>query len=253
MSDRRSGVSVLQSSVNWALQQAHVRLGDDYDYGEVYSPTDTSLGGDCSGVAGWVLQALTQNPLTLPVDGNGRWLHVVSTESWPYDYANNQPAAPGTVGPFGTIAVASLDNIPADAALTINIEHGGGGEDSHMNVVVPLPNSLPYEGVVVESNGSYGSCTNGTGCYLSTDSLWTDHWYLPGPWTIDVNPWLPGDPIPGHQPDINPTGDNYTVQPGDTLYGIADAHGVTLEALEAANPQIHDPDTIYVGESVVIP
>jgi hypothetical protein len=240
-------VSVLQSSINWVLANAHARLGDPYDYGNVYSPTDLGLGGDCSGVVGWVLQALTQDPATLPVDGNGRWLHTVSTESWYYDYGSTTPASPGTVGPYGTIAVADLASIPADAALTINIMHDGGGEDSHMNCVVPLPGSLPYEGVIVESNGSYGSCTNGDGAYPPDASLWTDHWYLPGPWVMDVPPSV--DPTVTPPPASN----TYTVQDGDTLDSIAEQHDVSLSALESANPGVTNPDFIYPGETLVIP
>jgi hypothetical protein len=236
-------MSVLQSSVNWVLQQAHARLGDDYDYGRVYSPTDFEQGADCSGVVGWVLEALTNTPARMS------WAHVVSTESWPFDYGSNSPAAPGTVGPYGTIAVASLADIPADAALTIDIMHGGGGEDSHTNCVVPLPGSAPFDGVLVESNGTDGSCTNNSGAYPAGASLWTDHWYLPGPWIEDVPPQAPGDnpPTPG------PAGNTYRVQEGDTLSGIADKLGISVEALEAANPSITDPNLIFPGQELHVP
>jgi hypothetical protein len=232
-------MSVLQSSVNWVLAQAKARLGDDYVYGGVYSPTDLEQGADCSGVVGWVLEALTRGP-----DGVS-WDHPVSTESWYYDYNNDEPAAPGTVGPFGTIAVASLADIPADAALTINIMHGGGGEDSHTNCIVPLPGSLPYEGVIVESNGDDGSCTNGTGGNPADASLWTDHWFMPGPWVFDV--------APGAEPPAPPAVHTYTVRDGDYMSMIAAKFGVTIEALEAANPQIADPNQIFPGEVVNIP
>jgi LysM repeat protein len=43
------------------------------------------------------------------------------------------------------------------------------------------------------------------------------------------------------------------VQSGDTLSGIASRFGVTLGALEAANPQITNPDLIFPGQVVVIP
>jgi LysM repeat protein len=43
------------------------------------------------------------------------------------------------------------------------------------------------------------------------------------------------------------------VQPGDTLSGIASRFGITLGALEAANPQITNPDLIFPGQVVVIP
>ncbi len=46
----------------------------------------------------------------------------------------------------------------------------------------------------------------------------------------------------------------YTVQPGDTLSGIAGQFfGVTLEALEAANPQITNPNLIVPGQVIRIP
>lgn len=158
---------ILASSAHWVLAGARERLGNPYVYGGVYSPTDLREGADCSGVAGWVLEALTSTPRYMS------WAHVVSTESWYYDYPNNTPASPGSIGPFGTIAVADLGDIPADAALTVNIMHGGGGADSHMNVCL--------NGTLIESNGSHGSCTNGSGAYPNDASLWTDHWYLPGP------------------------------------------------------------------------
>lgn len=45
----------------------------------------------------------------------------------------------------------------------------------------------------------------------------------------------------------------YLVQPGDTLSGIAASHGVSLAAVESANPQIHNYDLIYQGQSLEIP
>jgi murein DD-endopeptidase MepM/ murein hydrolase activator NlpD len=45
----------------------------------------------------------------------------------------------------------------------------------------------------------------------------------------------------------------YTVQPGDSLSSIADKFGISLDALEAANPQISNPDVIDVGQSINIP
>jgi LysM repeat protein len=45
----------------------------------------------------------------------------------------------------------------------------------------------------------------------------------------------------------------YTVQSGDTLSGIAARSGVSLSAVEAANPQIHNPNLIYVNQHVNVP
>jgi LysM repeat protein len=48
-------------------------------------------------------------------------------------------------------------------------------------------------------------------------------------------------------------GTTYTVQSGDTLSGIAVFCGVSLTALEQANPQITDYSLIYPGQQITIP
>jgi LysM repeat protein len=45
----------------------------------------------------------------------------------------------------------------------------------------------------------------------------------------------------------------YTVRAGDTLAKIAARFGVSVQAILAANPQIANPDRIYVGQRLVIP
>ncbi|GAB6875355.1 SafA/ExsA family spore coat assembly protein [Thermaerobacter litoralis] len=54
-------------------------------------------------------------------------------------------------------------------------------------------------------------------------------------------------------PPACPNGFIYTVQPGDTLFLIAQRFGVTLQALIAANPQIPDPNTIFPGQQICVP
>ena len=53
--------------------------------------------------------------------------------------------------------------------------------------------------------------------------------------------------IPGPAPAAGP---EYVIQPGDTLSAVAARFGVTLAALEAANPQIVNPDRIFPGQIV---
>lgn len=43
---------------------------------------------------------------------------------------------------------------------------------------------------------------------------------------------------------------SHTVVKGETLWGIARAYGVTVEALLALNPQIKNPNLIYAGNEV---
>ena len=49
------------------------------------------------------------------------------------------------------------------------------------------------------------------------------------------------------------TGFLYTVQPGDTLFLIAQRFGVSLEALIAANPQVPNPALIFPGQQICVP
>ena len=45
----------------------------------------------------------------------------------------------------------------------------------------------------------------------------------------------------------------YIVRQGDTLTAIATRFGVGLAALTAANPQITDPNSIFIGGIITIP
>lgn len=47
-------------------------------------------------------------------------------------------------------------------------------------------------------------------------------------------------------------GDRYQVQVGDTLYSIAEAMGITVEALLATNPDI-DPNALRIGQMLIPP
>ena len=56
--------------------------------------------------------------------------------------------------------------------------------------------------------------------------------------------------------NLSPPGEatqSYTAQRGDTLSEIAKAHGVSLEGLLAANPQVLNPDVIYPDQSIALP
>jgi len=61
----------------------------------------------------------------------------------------------------------------------------------------------------------------------------------------------PATPTPTPTPSGTTT--TYVVQPGDTLTRIAQRFGTTVQALLAANPQITNPNLIYVGQVIEIP
>lgn len=63
---------------------------------------------------------------------------------------------------------------------------------------------------------------------------------------------VPSSPAP--PPPVCPPGTfRYTVQPGDSMFRIAQRFGVSLKALIAANPQISNPNLIFPGQVICVP
>ncbi len=62
----------------------------------------------------------------------------------------------------------------------------------------------------------------------------------------------PGSGPEGTATSSCPVAVAHTVVPGDTLSGIAERDGVTLQGLLAANPQIRDPELIHAGDRITI-
>jgi LysM repeat protein len=57
---------------------------------------------------------------------------------------------------------------------------------------------------------------------------------------------------PGNNPPPT-TGSTYVIQVGDTLAKIANRYGTTVGAIMAVNPQIYNPNVIYVGQVINLP
>ena len=71
---------------------------------------------------------------------------------------------------------------------------------------------------------------------------------------IELTP-IPGDtPSPTPRPTLTPVPFDiiYVVQEGDILSTIADRHGVTVDAILAAN-ELADPDFLSIGQVLQIP
>jgi LysM repeat protein len=82
------------------------------------------------------------------------------------------------------------------------------------------------------------------------------HWWIPVPYKGRTHyvawacvDWYTSDPPPHPQPQQR----TYVAQRGDTLSGIARRFGVSLSALEQANPQIPDFNRIFPGQVINIP
>jgi LysM repeat protein len=64
---------------------------------------------------------------------------------------------------------------------------------------------------------------------------------------------IPASHDPAHDPaPVAPHVVTYLVQTGDTMSTIAVAHNISLAALEAANPQVANPNLIQPGEVLII-
>jgi len=59
-------------------------------------------------------------------------------------------------------------------------------------------------------------------------------------------------PLPTAIPAPTPTPVIHIVQPGETLIDIAQAHGITLDALQAANGVLK-PETLQIGQRLIVP
>ena len=65
-----------------------------------------------------------------------------------------------------------------------------------------------------------------------------------------------GSGVPSTPPPVTPppaSGQLYTVQRGDTLRKIADRLNTTVDAILKVNPQIGNPNLIYVGQAINLP
>jgi LysM repeat protein len=146
------------------------------------------------------------------------------------------------------IFVGEVINLPAGAVIPVT---GGGG-----TVVTPVPGGSSY---TVVSGDTLSSIAVNAGVSLA--ALEAVNPQITNASLIFVGEVInlpSGAVIPvtgGGGPVVTPVpgGSSYTVVSGDTLSRIAANFGVTLAALEAANPQITNFSLIFPGNVITIP
>lgn len=73
--------------------------------------------------------------------------------------------------------------------------------------------------------------------------------------TVAIEATIPPNtpaPTPKYTPTLAVVGDNYTVQAGDTLYGICKRLGVDYQVMLDLN-KLQDPDNLQIGQVLKIP
>jgi hypothetical protein len=224
--------TLLRGNVEWLKARFHERLGNDYVYAGIWSPTVLGQGCDCSALVAHCLNGVLYGPNMAwqRIDpASGAW---ITTESW-------RPINPGQVGPFGTIDAASPNDIPTDAPVKIALHHGpGGGANSHMNCIV--------DGTYMESNGTVGCCTMGNGARPITDSYWNDWAFLPGSISGGAAPPAPAPAAPSDTifADVSefqvPVDDSYTAASYTAGNGVSARYSVlSIRSNDGGHRDLH--------------
>lgn len=91
----------------------------------------------------------------------------------------------------------------------------------------------------------YTQATEGGGIGLQTETA------TPTPPSA-ASPTPSPTPTPEATPTPTPAPQTYTVQAGDTLLGIAERFGITVEDLQSKN-ELADPNNIFVGQKLQLP
>lgn len=165
-------MAVTRAKIEEIKNFARSKNGLPYGYGGVFSATNPRQSTDCSGVVTAALRMVHgMHPYSR---GDGAGIPSISTEAYRY------VGPVGSHGPLGTIKT-TRNQMPADAAIKIGLQHGyGGGANSHMACTI--------DGIAFESRGTPGVLFGGTARHWN-NSLFHDFFYFPGPivGSIDIN------------------------------------------------------------------
>jgi LysM repeat protein len=140
---------------------------------------------------------------------------------------------------------------PTATAAWENAEFKHEGDQPPTDVSVPVWFSYnsPDGHVAVSSGGKiYSTSAQGDKVFSSVQELvdWMHEDFTYLGWSEDVD----GVRVVQPAPTPAPAPETYTVVEGDTLSGIAEKFGLTLQEIEAKNPQIKDFNLIHPGEVV---
>jgi len=173
------------------------------------------------------------------------------------------PVAAATCGSTMTVQPGdTLSSIAANCGVNLSDLEAANPQVTDVNTIVPGQQlNIPTSGVPV-TGGTSGTYTVQPGDTLNSIAFAAGTTLgaleAVNSQITDFNVIVPGQvinlPSGSTIPVTGGTGGNsYTVQIGDTLSNIAARGGITLRALELANPQITDPNFITVGQVINLP
>ncbi len=196
---------------------------------------------------------ITQNN----IDNITRWMRAEKGADW-FNRNNPLNSSVGTDSIDGTGSYPNLGVAARNVAGMINQGNMSGIKQALMSNA-PLPT---FSAAVVESPWASSH-------YGGNPSYFTDVPPLPNTeapvsaGTTDLTPPTTVDSNPTTSTGTGSTGTGstgtgtsagtYTVQAGNTLWGIAKQYGIPVAALIAANPQITNPNLIFPGNVINIP
>jgi peptidoglycan endopeptidase LytF len=134
-------------------------------------------------------------------------------------------------GPASTQVTVSGTAFPANTIVSVLMSEEGGG-------------ATYIASITTDANGSF-----------TTLVTIPDNARAGSTWIITATTQISGGPTATAQFQVSPQFPSgpYTVQPGDTLSGIAQRFGTTVNALLRANPQISNRNQLAVGQQIYIP
>lgn len=162
------------------------------------------------------------------------------------DYAGAQKMFGGYVYAGGHVLQGLVNRRAQEAALFGSSAPAGGSSGAPAPAPTPAPSGSHAGSYTVQAGDTLSAIAQRQGVSLAALEA-------ANPQLSNPNYIYPGETLylPGGS-DSSGSSD-YTVRQGDTLSGIAGARGLSLAALEAANPQIRNPNLIFVGEVIHVP
>lgn len=153
------------ANLKFMWDNINARIGTPYTWGGTLDPDDPSVGTDCSGAVGFVIEALLYG-------ARMNW----DRPFWTGTFAGMRPGQ--VAQPWGLVCISGPFVGPADAAAIVAIHQGPSADTSHMIVRV-LDRTLDPDGIDIEDS------SDGLQKYdraASIDDPQFNQWfYLPGP------------------------------------------------------------------------